>query len=53
LLRRPDRARELRHNGWKYYQEQVAPTAHVRECLGQVMAGTGVEAMAKVVGASF
>lgn len=45
LLRRPERARELRHNAWKYYQKHVAPAAHVRECLGQVMAGISVEAM--------
>jgi len=48
LLRRPERARELRHNAWKYYQEHVAPAAHVRKCLGQVMPGVSVDAMARV-----
>lgn len=50
LLRRPERARELRHNAWKYYREHVAPAAHVRKCLGQVIAGVSVEAMAKPAG---
>jgi hypothetical protein len=43
LLQRPEWARELRHNAWKYYREQVAPAAHVRKCLGQVMAGVIAE----------
>jgi hypothetical protein len=47
LLRRPERARELRHNAWKYYREHVAPAAHVRKCLAEVMAGVSVGAMAK------
>ena len=48
LLRWPERAHELRHNAWKYYQEQVAPAAHVRKCLGQVIVGTSVDAVARV-----
>jgi Glycosyl transferases group 1 len=43
LLRRPEQAGELRHNAWKYYQEHVAPAAHVRKCLAQVMAGVAAE----------
>jgi hypothetical protein len=43
LLRRPEQAREVRHNAWKYYQEHVAPTAHVRKCLGKVMAAVTAE----------
>jgi hypothetical protein len=43
LLRRPERARELRRNTWKYYQEHVAPAAHVRKCLARVMVGVTAE----------
>jgi hypothetical protein len=42
LLRRPERARELRHDAWKYYREHVAPAAHTRKCLG-LMAGVTAE----------
>jgi hypothetical protein len=48
LLRRPEQARELRQNAWKYYRKHVAPAAHVRKCLAQVMAGVSVDAMAKI-----
>lgn len=47
LLRWPERARELRHNAWKHYQEHIAPAAHVRKCLGQAMPGASVETVAK------
>jgi hypothetical protein len=47
LLRWPERARELRHNAWSYYQEQVAPAAHIRKCLGQVLGGASLEPMVK------
>jgi hypothetical protein len=52
LLRWPERACELRHSAWKYYQEHVAPAAHVRKCLEQVMAGVSVDAMARVAASS-
>jgi hypothetical protein len=48
LLRWPERALELRHNAWKYYQKHVAPAAHVRKCLEQVMVGANVDVVAKV-----
>jgi hypothetical protein len=48
LLRRLEQARELRHNAWKYYRKHVAPAAHVRKCLGQMMAGVSEDAIAKI-----
>jgi hypothetical protein len=33
LLRRPERAHELRQGAWKYYRDHVAPAAHARKCL--------------------
>lgn len=38
LLSRPERARELRHAAWKYYQAHVHPASHVRNCLEPVIA---------------
>lgn len=53
LLRWPERARELRHNAWKYYQEQVAPAAHVRKCLEQVLDGVSVGTMGEALERSY
>jgi Glycosyl transferases group 1 len=52
LLRWPERARDLRGHAWKYYQEHVAPAAHVRKCLTQLLAGANVETMVKAARAS-
>lgn len=51
LLRWPEQAREMRHNAWRYYRAHVEPAAHIRKCLGQVITGVSVEAMAKAAGA--
>ncbi|SRR5579875_185813 len=45
LLRWPEKAREMRQAAWKHYREHIAPAAHLRKCLGQVLGGASLEPM--------